>query len=79
MKLRGFSLAAANILMNVIAFVVVKSFPVIMVKFNLYTCMGILAINCAVGVFFIVTAIEETMGKDLDADDDDDNLENHKN
>lgn len=75
LKLRGFSVAATNILMNAIAFLVVKFFPIVMLKFNLYTCMGILATNCAVGVFFIVTAIEETMGKDLDADLDDDNVE----
>lgn len=58
-------------MLNVIAFSVAKLFPIMTEKFNLYSCMGIFAINCAVGAFFVAIAIEETMGKDLEAEEND--------
>lgn len=67
--MRGFAIAVGNALLNVIAFLVAKAFPVMVERFNLYSCMGIFAVNCAVGAFFIAIAIEETMGKDLEEDE----------
>lgn len=71
-QVRGFAIAVGNSVLNVIAFGVAKMFPVLVEQTSLCSCMGIFAVNCAIGTFFVMAAIEETMGKDLEEDKEED-------
>lgn len=64
-------MATANVYINIVGFGVVKYFPIMMDRFGMIGCMLAFGTSCAMAFVFVVCAMEETMGKDLDADEND--------
>lgn len=64
-KVRSFGVTFGNVAINIFAFVISKSFPILNEAIGLPGCLIIFCISCAVGVLFIVFCVDETKGKDL--------------
>lgn len=66
LQIRSFGVTLSTVAINSIAFVVVKSFPILCEIIQMYGCMMIFSICCACGVLFVIFVMDETKGKALD-------------
>lgn len=51
---------------NVVTFVCVKLFPILLEVLDLHGVLMIFAVSCVVGAIFVLFLVEETSGKSLD-------------
>lgn len=51
---------------NVITFLFVKLFPILLNIINLHGCLIIFGVGCIIGTIFVLFVLEETKGKSLD-------------
>lgn len=51
---------------NVVTFICVKLFPILLEVLDLHGVMLIFAISCILGAIFVLFVVEETTGKSLD-------------
>lgn len=65
-NVRAIGLTIGMTSMNLFAFVITNTFPIMMEVIQLYGCMAILATCCAFGIVFVVFCMNETKGKRLD-------------
>lgn len=65
-KVRSFGLTVGTSSMSLFAFGLVITFPVLMEVIDMHGCMLIFAITCALGIIFVIFAVDETKGKTLD-------------
>lgn len=52
---------------NIFAFTVIKSFPILSEIIEIYGCVAIMSVSSIFGIIFVVFAMDETSGKNLDA------------
>lgn len=65
-QIRTIGLTICNVFLNIISFVCLKLFPVLMVMIGLHGCMLIFAIACVLGSGYVYFVIKETKGKPMD-------------
>lgn len=65
-KVRSFGVTLGMVAMNILSFITAISFPILMETIELYGCMAILGVSCALGMVFVIFCMEETKGKTLD-------------
>lgn len=65
-KVRSFGVTLGMVAMNIMSFFTSVSFPILMETIELYGCMVILGVSCALGMTFVIIFMEETKGKTLD-------------
>lgn len=65
-KVRSFGVTFGMVVMNIVSFLTSISFPILMEIIELYGCMLILGVSCALGMIFVIGYMEETKGKTLD-------------
>ncbi|XP_055299425.1 facilitated trehalose transporter Tret1-like [Sitodiplosis mosellana] len=65
-KIRTFGMSIISFMMNIIAFVSMKLFPILLETLNLYPCFMIYGVGCIVGTIFFYLVLEDTSGKSLD-------------
>lgn len=68
-KTRSFGLTFGTIVMNLFQFFINKSFPMLVQIIDLEGCLMVFCVSCALGTIFMLLCVEETMGKDLNMDD----------
>lgn len=64
-KVRSFGLTFGNVLLNIIAFVVVKMYPIVSEIIGLSNCCNIFGIFCLLSTIFMIFYTDETKGKEL--------------
>lgn len=52
--------------MNIFAFAITNTFPILIEIIQLYGCMTILGGFCTFGIFFVAICMDETKGKTID-------------
>lgn len=65
-KVRSFGVTLGMVAMNIMSFMTAVSFPILMETIELYGCMVILGVSCALGMAFVIIFMDETKGKTLD-------------
>lgn len=65
-KVRSLGVTVGMVAMNIMSFITAVSFPILMEIIELYGCMVILGVSCALGMTFVIIFMEETKGKTLD-------------
>lgn len=64
-KTRSFGLTFGTVVMNIFAFFINKSYPILMKIIELQGCLIIFCVSCILGTIFALIFVEETKGKDL--------------
>lgn len=64
-KVRPFGMTFGTIIINTIAFILFKMYPLMQETFGLLICLVIFCICCTLGTIYIVIFLEETKGKEL--------------
>lgn len=64
-KIRSFGLTFGTVVMNIVAFVISKCYPIWIDKIDLQGCLVIFCVSCIIGTIFTLLFVEETNGKDL--------------
>lgn len=59
-------LTICNVSMNIVNFITLKLFPILMVSIGLHACLCIFAICCTIGTVYVFFVIKETKGISLD-------------
>lgn len=59
-------MAIVAFFINVITFLFVKLFPILLKIIDLHGCLAIFGIGCIIGTIFVFFILEETTGKSLD-------------
>lgn len=65
-KIRTFGMTFTTITLNLSAFFMSKLFPIWCQNIHLYGCLALMAGGCILGTIFVILAMEETKGRDLD-------------
>lgn len=65
-KVRSLGVTVGMVAMNIMSFITSGSFPILMETIELYGCMVILGVSCALGMLFVIIYMQETKGKTLD-------------
>lgn len=55
--------------MNVVVFILLKLFPILMVSIGLHGCMVIFGLSSIVGALYVFYIMKETKGMSLDTDE----------
>lgn len=65
-KVRSFGVTVGMVAMNVMSSITSMFFPILMEIIELYGCMVLLGVSCALGMIFVILYMEETKGRTLD-------------
>lgn len=65
-NVRTIGLTIGMISMNISAFAIIYTFPMLIEIIQLYGCMAILGSFCTFGIFFVIICMDETKGKTID-------------
>lgn len=66
-QIRTFGITVSTVSSNIFAFTVTKSFPILCEIIEIYGCVTIMSVSSMIGVVFVVFAMDETKGTNLDA------------
>ena len=66
-QIRGSGLAVAGLFQWLSNFLIIMTFPIMLIKIGLASTYGLYAIAAAVSIFFILKYVHETKGKELEA------------
>lgn len=66
-QIRTFGITVSTVSSNVFAFTVTKSFPILSEIIEIHGCVAIMSVSSIVGIIFVIFAMDETRGTQLDA------------
>lgn len=71
-KVRPIGLTFGNIANNIITFIVVKMYPILVEHIGLANCLLIFCVSCILGTAYVRFCVEETRGKEINVIKSDD-------